>query len=159
MRKMFLSAFVAATLLVSCSSDDSDDTNSNGGFSNGPVSGTIYNEDFTAAGGVARPITLSSTESLYIYLGTSALNCESSTANTPIWITVPAAEGTYKPQTDGHVQFRSTDGDSFEGAIDAEIEITSITETSVKGKVKATGFDDDENNINGTFEVPYCSLD
>lgn len=150
--------FLAASLMASCSSsDDSSDKTKSGEFSNSPVSGVIYNEDFTIGGGRARPITLGSTESLYIYLNEAAIDCESTDSN-PVWITVPAAVGTYTPQTDGHVQFKDVNGESFEGAIDAKIEITSITETTVKGKVMATGFYDDENDINGTFEVPYCAL-
>lgn len=158
MKKLLLPAMVAASLLISCTSEDSDES-ANGGFSNDPVSGVVYDEAFTFGGGKASPITVNGVESLYIYLGESALNCESSTSACPIWIVVPEAVGSYTPQTDGHLQFEDNADGGFEGSLDAEIEITSITATTVTGKVKATGFYDDENSINGTFTVPYCGLD
>lgn len=157
MKKAFYSMFAAVALLASCSSSDDSDNNNTGGFSNEPVSGTVYNEDFTVGGGKARSIELSGTESLYIYLSETAIDCDDTSSN-PIWITVPAEVGTYDAQTDGHVQFKDINGDSFEGSLDAKIEITEITETSVKGKVMASGFEDGENEINGTFNVQYCPL-
>ncbi|MBY8962349.1 hypothetical protein KJK34_06265 [Flavobacterium sp. D11R37] len=163
MKKFFYSAIVAAALMVSCSDDDSSDNNNNNnnnsdGFSNNPVSGVIYNEDFDLGGGTATPITLNGVESLNIDLSESDITCDD-TNEQPIWITVPAAVGSYSRQ-DGEVtvQFRDVNGDSFEGSLDAEVEITEMTETMVKGRIMAGGFDETENSINGTFEVTYCPL-
>lgn len=159
MKRIVYSMFLAASLMASCSSsDDSNDTTTPGSFADEPVAGVVYSEDFTVGGGKARSIELNGVESLYIYLNESVIDCESTGSN-PIWITVPAAVGTYTRE-DGEMtlQFRDVNGESFEGSLDAKIEITAITETMVTGRVMGTGFYEDENEINGTFEVPYCPL-
>ena len=149
---------VAASLLVSCGgSDDSTDAVVKDGFANTPVSGTVYNKTFTVGGGKARSISLNGTESLYIHLTPAAIDCDATDLG-PIWITVPAAVGTYTPATKGTLQFQDKESDGFEGATDAEIEIISITDTKVIGRVKASGFYEGENDINGTFSVQYCPL-
>lgn len=150
--------FLAASMLTSCSSSDDTNETITDGFSNEPVAGVIYSEDFTIGGGKASSVTLNEVESLNIYLSEADIDCDGVFQN-PIWITVPEAVGTYS-RTEGEMtlQFRDATGDSFEGSLDAEVEITEITETSVKGRVKATGFYEDENSINGTFDVQYCPL-
>ncbi|NDI97752.1 hypothetical protein GWA97_01505 [Flavobacterium sp. LaA7.5] len=158
MKKIVYSLFVAASLMVSCSSSDDSDNTSTDEFSNSPVSGVVYSEDFTIGGGTARSIELNGVDSFYIFLNENAVDCDSDVED-PIWISVPAAVGTYNRE-DGEMtlQFRDVNGDSFEGTLDGKIEITEITETMVKGKVMAAGFDEEENSINGTFSVQYCPL-
>ena len=158
MKKIIYSVFFAASLLASCSSSDDTEETITDGFSNQPVSGVIYSEDFAIGGGKASSITLNGVESLNIYLSETDIDCDGGSQN-PIWITVPEAVGAYK-RSEGEMtlQFRDVDGESFEGSFDAEVEIMEITETSVRGRVKATGFYEDENNINGTFDVQYCPL-
>ena len=90
-------------------------------------------------------------------MGGLSVSCDD-TENGPIWIVVPAQVGTYDFSTGGHIQFSDPNSDDFEGALDAEVEITTITETTITGKVKGTGFDETENSINGTFSVQYCPL-
>lgn len=156
MKKFMYSILVASALFVSCGSDDSEETVTQvEGFAGTPVSGVVYNDDFTIGGGMARPIILNTTESLYIHLSPTAINCESSNLG-PIWITVPARTGTFTPATGGTLQFQDEADGGFEGATDAEIEIISISATTVTGRVKASGFYETENNINGTFTVQYC---
>ena len=97
-------------------------------------------------------------DSFYIYLNENAITCDEEVSN-PIWIIVPAEVGSYDEEdADMNVQLRDINGESFESVLDAKVEITEITETMIKGKVKATGFYEDENNINGTFAVQYCPL-
>ena len=155
MKKVTYSVLVTLSLLASCSSSDDDKEVIGDGFAAAPVSGVVYGENFTAGGGKSQSVTLNGVESLYIYLTPGAINCNSIQLD-PISITVPAATGTY---TSGiTVVFKNPANDDFEGATDKKIEILSISETSVKGRIKASGFHNDEQNINGTFEVPYCPL-
>ncbi|AXG73305.1 hypothetical protein DVK85_03295 [Flavobacterium arcticum] len=158
MKKIIYCLFLTAALITSCSSSDDFEVTTPDGFATTPVSGVIYDESFVIGGGTSRAIELNGTSSLYIYLDANVIGCDSE-VESPIWISVPATVGTYsRSQGEMTLQFRDVNSDDFEGSLDAEIEIISITETTVKGKVKATGFYEDENNINGTFEVIYCSL-
>lgn len=162
MKKLFYSMFIAAALVTSCSESDDNPNNSgnpsNGSFSNNPVSGVVYNEAFTIGGGKATSIMTNDVDSFYIYLNEADITCEESVTN-PIWIIVPAEVGTYeRTQGEMTLRFKDVNNGDFEGSLDAKIEITEITETMIKGKVMATGFYDNENNINGTFEVQYCPL-
>ena len=157
MKKIMFSAIVAATFLASCSSDDSDKTTTTGGFSTNPVSGVIYDNDFTVGGGTASTVNANGEDVLYIHLSRSAMDCDSN-ADTPIWIIVPAAVGSYD-SPDASVQFSDDEHGSFEGGYNERVEIISITETTIKGRVIAEGFDEAENSINGTFEVVNCTID
>ena len=159
MKKLFYSMFIAAALTTSCSSDDdSGSTPVAGEFSNSPVSGVIYGEQFTIGGGKATSIELNDVPSFYIYLNQNDINCDDSVSN-PIWISVPSEVGVYERQEgEMTLQFRDVNGESFEGSSDAKIEITEITDTMIKGKVMGDGFDEGENSINGTFSVQYCPL-
>lgn len=154
MKKLFFSLFVGALVFASCSSEDSASPG-NTNFSNSPVSGVIYGESFTIGGGYARPISLNGVASYYIYMDTASVECFES-SGTPLWVILPAGVGTYD-STQVSVQFRNDDG-SFEGASEEKVEITEVTETTVKGKIRAVGFDDTEHYINGTFAVQYCPL-
>lgn len=157
MKKIMLSAIVAASFLISCSSDDAEKTTTNG-FSNNPVSGVVYSQSFTAGGGTANPVTSNGEDVLYIHLSRTAMNCGADT-DTPIWIIVPAEVGSYTSETGASVQFSDDATESFEGGFGERVEITSITENTVKGRVISEGFDKAENSINGTFEVNFCGID
>lgn len=161
MKKLFYSMFIAVALMTSCSSDDDSNTSgnpSNGDFSNNPVAGVIYGEQFTIGGGKATSIQLNDVPSFYIYLNQNDINCDDSVSN-PIWISVPSEVGVYERQEgEMTLQFRDVNGESFEGSSDARIEITEITDTMITGKVMGDGFDEGENSINGTFSVQYCPL-
>ncbi len=158
MKKIMFSAIAAATFLASCSSDDSDKTTTTGGFSNSPVSGVIYDQDFTVGGGTASTVNANGQDMLYIHLGRTTMDCDSD-AETPIWIIVPAAVGDYTSEDGATVQFSDDESGSFEGGYNEHIVITSITATTIKGKVIAEGFDEAENSINGTFEVVNCTVE
>jgi len=154
MKKITYSVLITLSLLASCSSSDEKEVIGDE-FAATPVSGVVYGQNFTVGGGKSQSVTLNGVESLYIYLTPGVINCNSVQLD-PISITVPAATGTFT--TGFTVVFKNPANDNFEGATDKKIEILSISETSVKGRIKASGFHDDEQNINGTFEVPYCPL-
>ena len=152
-----LSAIAAASLLISCSSEDSDET-TNHEFSNNPVSGVVYSQDFEFGGGTASPLTANGEEVLYIHLGRTEMDCDSD-ADTPIWIIVPAAVGDYMAEDGAIIQFSDDEAGSFGGGYNTHVEIISINETMVKGRVISEGFDAEETSVNGTFEVVYCGIE
>ncbi|MFP9098067.1 hypothetical protein ACLI09_03355 [Flavobacterium sp. RHBU_24] len=155
MKKIFFRLFAGALVFVSCSSTDDSASSENTGFSNNPVSGTVYSSSFSLGGGYARPITLSGVASYYIYLDTADIDCFAATTS-PVYMGMPAAIGSYD-SADAFLVFKKANGD-YESTSEIKIEITAITETTVKGRVRAEGSDASENYVNGTFEVQYCPL-
>jgi hypothetical protein len=158
MKKLMYSMLLATSLLFSCSSSDDDNNNNNDGFATTPVSGTVYNTNFTMVGGKATSMTSNGVEVFDIYLTETAITCDETDNLGPLWITVPAAVGTYDFSSGAHIQFQDPNSSDFEGALDAQIEITSITATTITGKLKGSGFNEGENDINGTFTVQYCPI-
>lgn len=158
MKKLSLCLLLALSVLTSCSDDDSNntDTNSGGGLTNNPLSGTVYGQDFTIQGGRAQHVTMFNVESISIDVSALALGCGAPSTDTsfPIRIVAPRQEGTFT--TDVYVTFNdpnSTDYVSVSGG--NTVEITSLTATTVKGKVRS-GSTTTNNYINGSFELPIC---
>jgi len=156
MKKIAYSIFMAVLLMVSCGSPEEDTNTTDGSYRTTPVSGVVYGDDFTVGGGRARSINSNGVDSFYIYLTPGTLACDGDTTGAPIWIVVPAAVGEYT--TNFSMQFRDDAVGAFGGATEQKIEITLITETVVKGRIRAVGFESNINSINGTFEVQYCPL-
>ncbi|WP_298146825.1 hypothetical protein [Flavobacterium sp.] len=156
MKKLLCSIFIATSLLLSCSSSEEDTNNNQGGFATTPVSGVVYSNPFTMVGGKARSLTSNGVEVFYIYLTETAINCNETENLGPLWIIVPAAVGTYDFAGGARIQFQDPNSTDFEGASDAEIEITAISTTTITGKLKGSGFNAGENEINGTFSVQVC---
>ena len=156
MKKLLYSIFFAASLLASCSSSEEDDNNNQDGFATTPVSGVVYNADFEMAGGKARSLSSNGEEVFYIYLSETAIDCDETENLGPLWIIVPAEVGMYDFMTGARIQFQDPNSDDFEGALDVEIEITAISETTITGRLKGSGFNEGENEINGTFSVQVC---
>ena len=155
MKKILFHLFIGALVLASCSTTDDSAESDNTGFANHPASGVVFSNSFTLGGGYARPITLSGVESYYIYLDTADIDCFAATTS-PIYMGVPAATGTYD-SAEAFVVFKTTNG-GYESTTDINIEITAITESTVKGRIRAGRSDVDDNYVNGTFEVQYCPL-
>lgn len=156
MKKLLCSILFAASLLSSCSSSEEDANNNQGGFATTPVSGVVYNDPFTMVGGKARSLSSNGVQVFYIYLTETAITCNETENLGPLWITVPAAVGAYDFAAGARIQFQDPNSDDFEGALDAEIEITAISATTITGKLKGSGFNAGENEINGTFSVQVC---
>ncbi len=155
MKKNVLFALLVPVLLMSCTSDDSEN-NTGTGISNSPVSGKLYGKNFTIAGGKASLVMFSGVESADIVISAQALGCSASStsANFPIDIITPSAVGTYT--TNVYVTFNDPDTDDFVSVSGGTtVEITSSTPTMIKGKIK-TSSTTTNNNINGTFEIPIC---
>jgi hypothetical protein len=156
MKKLLCSILVTASLLSSCTSSEEGTNTDSGGFATTPVSGVVYNDQFTMVGGKARSLSSNGVEVFYIYLTETAITCSETENLGPLWITVPAAVGVYNFSSGARIQFQDPNSTDFEGALDAEIEITAISATTVTGKLKGTGFNVGENAINGTFSVQVC---
>jgi hypothetical protein len=161
MKKITFAIVLAVMLMVSCSSTTEEENTTGDSYATTQLSGTLYNHGFTLGGGYARSINLNGVDSFYIYMvpdTTNGLDCDDDTSIAPIWIAVPAAVGEYV-NNDFTMQFKNISNGGFEGAPVKKIEITSISPTMVKGRIRATGFDPDyENFINGIFELQYCPL-
>lgn len=150
-----LSILFLAFALNSCSSSDEKPAADEEGFSAGPVSGTIYGDQFTYIGGYATRATINEVDKLSIRLSEANLDCtDFGSSNIPVSITCPAVIGV--STANNTIFFKDvsqTDGD-FVTATNVQVEITSIGAT-VKGKIKGKSLGD-EGAINGTFEVPLC---
>lgn len=141
--------------IVSCSSDDSGDSNGGGGISDNVVSGKLYGNNFTLGGGKASPIILSGVESIQIWLTAQDLGCETEgTSDFPISIMTPKAIGTHT--TGVSVTFREPNSTDFISLGNGNtIEIISLTDTKIIGKIMAASTVTD-NNIEGKFEISIC---
>lgn len=139
--------------VVSCSSDDSSD--SNGGITDNPVSGTLYGNDFTLGGGKAYFEEIFGEESVEIWLTADDLGCETlGFTDFPISIIAPRTEGTHT--TGVYVTFTDPDSSDFISVSSGNtIEIISLTDTEIVGKIKASSTSTD-NAIEGRFEISIC---
>lgn len=155
MKKLVFAFLVTIFLFNSCSNDNTTTEQTND-FSNDPVSGKLYGSNFTMEGSKAALVTMFNIASVEIQLSSEDLGCEASSGSTnfPIRITAPRAVGAYT--TDVYVTFNDPSSDNYVSVSNGStIEITSITDTMVKGKIRASSNSND-NAINGTFEVPIC---
>jgi hypothetical protein len=155
MKKLAFCLFLAGSLFVSCSDDDSSNTNDNGnGLSNNPVSGQLYGQAFNIQGGRASLTSFFNIESVQIDISSQAIGCEASSDNFPIRIIAPRQEGTFT--TDVYVSFNDPNSTDYVSISSGNtVEITELTATSVKGRVRSVSSSTD-NSVNGAFEVPIC---
>jgi len=151
--KKFALLIALFSMIVSCSSDDSGD--GTGGITDSPVSGKLYGQDFNLGGGKASIDEFFGEEMIEIWLTSENLGCETpGLSGFPISIYVPKAEGTH---TSGvSVTYRDTESSDYISlATGNTVEIISLTETQVIGKIKSASTTTD-NNIEGKFEIEIC---
>lgn len=147
--------FFLVLTFISCSTDEETNTIDNGEISNNPVSGELFGSSFTMNSNKARNAIVFGIESVEIYLSAQELGCEIlGTSGYPIYIVAPKAVGTHT--TNVFVTFNDPDSDDFVSISSGiTVEIISINESSVVGKVKAASTSTDS-SINGKFESTFC---
>jgi hypothetical protein len=151
--KKILPLFVALFSLISCEVGEETNIQQDTSFSNDPAAGKVYGTNFTFVGGYANNIVMSDIQKLDIYLSNQNLNCSNSDLPFPIYISSPKAIGIHT--TNVSVKFRNISNTDFvTTATGVRVQITSITGSVVKGKIRAAV--SANNTINGTFEVPIC---
>jgi hypothetical protein len=152
MKKTFV-ILVAFFSLISCEVGEETNIQQDNSFANDPASGKVYGTNFTFAGGYANNIVMNDIQKLDIYLSNQNLNCSNSDLTFPIYISSPKAIGIHT--TNVSVKFRNVSNTEFvTTATGVRVQITSISGSLVKGKIRAAV--SANNTINGTFEVPLC---
>jgi len=145
--------FSGLFLLISCKKhhDDPEPTPASH-----VVSGKLYGKDFTYASGKAnKTVNTYQEEGFEIFLSSAkGQGCGSADENFDVIIRVPRKTGKAtdyyaifsNPGTEDYVMF--SDGNVFE--------VTSISETTIKGNIKATDVKSNS-SIDGTFEATICN--
>ncbi|WP_157486459.1 hypothetical protein [Maribacter forsetii] len=154
MRKI-LSITMLCIFLVSCSNDeDSGEI----GISDQPLTGILQGESFTFVDGKSfDTITFDDEEALNINLTNVSATCEDFIGDFDLRIsfTVPVGVGVY---TDINIVDIKNDETPFNN-LDRTVEITSLTETEVSGKLKLERNSNDiaeGSSFEGSFTVPIC---
>jgi hypothetical protein len=155
MKKLSLCLLLALSVLTSCSSDEETTTVVNEeGLSSEPLKGVVYGDAFTIGGGYARRQNINQVESISMNISSQQLDCDDAGSNGfPIYVLAPASVGTHTTNVSASFDDEETGG--FVSTAYITVEITSITETMVKGKILAKTSSED-NNINGAFSLPIC---
>jgi hypothetical protein len=155
MRKiLFIFIFISTFVLNACSSSDDETTpKDESDFTTTPVSGKIYDSNFTYSGGYATSSISNGVDKLFIKLAASDIDCDDSPATTPLSFSCPKVVGLNTTNT--AMFFKNLNNDSFVNiSSGVQVEIISIG-TTVKGKVKGESITENC-TVNGTFEVPFC---
>jgi hypothetical protein len=141
--------------VLSCSSDEETGSGDSNVISNNPVSGTLFGKSFEMKSNKARNSDIFGEPSVEVYLSAENLGCGVlGTAGYPIYIVAPRSVGVHT--TNIFVTFNDPDSDDFISLSNGlTIEIISINETTVVGKVKASS-QSTESSINGKFESTFC---
>lgn len=141
--------------ILSCSSDEESDNNTGTEISNNPVSGKLFGKSFQMNSNKARSADIFGNPSVEIYLTAQNLGCEVlGTAGYPVYIVAPRVVGIHTNNV--FVTFNDPDSDDFISLSSGiTVEIISLDETSVVGKVKAASTSTDS-SINGKFESTFC---
>jgi len=145
--------FSAVLLLISCKKHHDDPQPAPASHL---VSGKLYGKDFTYAAGMANKKVIDfQKEGFEIFLSAVKTDgCGSPEENFDVIIRTPRKTGKFtgyyailsNPGTTDYTSY--TDGNVFE--------ITSITETTIKGNLK-TSSPATNSNIEGTFEATICN--
>jgi hypothetical protein len=152
--KKILLIFVSTFVLNACSSSDEKTTpKDESGFATTPVSGKIYDSNFTYAGGYATSSISNGVDKLFINLSASAIDCDDSSTTIPLRFSCPKVVGLNITNTT--MYFKNLNNVDFVNVSSGiQVEIISIG-TTVKGKVKGASITENC-SVNGTFEVNFC---
>jgi len=146
--------FLLFTLLLSCS-DSSDDKVKEDGISNNPLSGELYDSNFTIGGGKGALANVFGVDSFELYFTSQNLGCETlGFSDFPITLITPRQIGVFT--NDVYLTFNDPNSSDFISLSSGiTVEILSITDNLVIGKVKGASSSTD-NFIEGKFEIPIC---
>jgi len=154
--------FFSLTALVASCSDD-DEKGPSYSFKNQDLQGEIEGDNWTYADGYVETTTLEGVESLSVNLMLTQADgaCETfSVEGDQVFFTVPNEVGVYKLKFDLSTFSGQTvtlfDTETVLNTIATEgaIEILTITDTEVTGRVDARY--DKTNYVNGNFTVSFC---
>lgn len=152
--KKILFIFVSTFVLNACSSSDDETTPTDeSGFATTPVSGKIYDSNFTYSGGYATSSISNEVDKLFIKLSASDIDCDDSPTTTPLSFSCPKVVGLNTTNTTMYFK-NLNNGDFVNVSSGIQVEIISIG-TTIKGKVKGASISENC-TVNGTFEVPFC---
>lgn len=158
MKRIILCLAMIASL-ASCSDDDTVVNNDaiviDGiEFSNQPIAGTLYGEEFVNDGGRVEAQQIQGISSLNVMLTEDGYGCNMhDTFNFPVRFSAPAALGVHTEKV--YATFNRPFSDDYEVASTGiRVEFTEITIDRVKGKVLVVA--KDGNTINGIFDIPLC---
>lgn len=151
--RIVLSLFMLT--VMSCSSDEDSGSGDTKAISNNPVSGKLFGKTFQMNSNKARNANIFGEESVEVYLSAENLGCGVlGTSGYPIYIVAPRKVGVHT--TNVFLTFNDPNSDDFISLSNGlTIEIISISETSVVGKVKAAS-QSTESSIEGKFESTFC---
>lgn len=149
-----LLTFLVACTMISCKKNHSEPTPPS--QASHVVSGKLYGKDFVMASGIAnRRIIDFEEEGFEIFLSSlKNQGCQSAEENFKVIVRTPRKVGKFSgyyailsdPASSDYSMF--TDGNTFE--------VTSISETTVKGYIKVTSVDINS-SIEGNFEATICN--
>jgi hypothetical protein len=155
-----LQSVLALTFLLACSDDDEKSSYS---FKDQDLSGEIEGDSWTYEDGFVEEGTYEDEEVLDIslFLDQGVPACETfSREGDQVFFFVPNAVGLYKlnfdlSSFDGQTVTLFDDEETLNViATEGAIEILSITETEVTGRIDARA--DGNNHVNGNFTVSFC---
>lgn len=153
--------FSSTALLMSCSDDDEKGPSYS--FKNQDLQGKIEGGSWTYADGYVETTTLEGVESLSVNLMLAQVDgaCRNfSIEGDQVLFTVPNAVGVYKLNFDlgsfsGQVvNLFDTETTLNTFATKGAIEILTVTDTEVTGRIDARA--DKDNYVNGNFTVSFC---
>lgn len=153
--------FSSTALLMSCSDDDEKGPSYS--FKNQDLQGKIEGGSWTYADGYVETTTLEGVESLSVNLMLTQVDgaCETfSVEGDQVLFTVPNEVGVYKLNFDlgsfsGQVvNLFDTETTLNTFATKGAIEILTVTDTEVTGRIDARA--DKDNYVNGNFTVSFC---
>lgn len=176
MRKvnLFSLLLMLSILFVGCDTEDEEpDSNGNGnGNGNGgdcaaeyieePVSGAIFDTDFSEPKGIVEEYALGDDEYIFrFYIESEGEECEITNEGEGYMINfvlpMEDLEGEYNlgvGEGDYAVTFTQEGEMSATAVTCGGIEITSVTDTHISGRIDAHY--DSENTMNGEFTLPIC---
>jgi hypothetical protein len=160
-RLIYLNLLMFALVFTSCSTDeDSGNGGSEGEISDAPLTGKLFGQDFEVNGSRADYTVDFGEERITVQLSNEDIGCETGqfSGQFPISISTPPEEGY---TTDVYVIFSDPDSDDFVSVSgDLEIEVTSLSDTEITAKIRASTISSEpENHIEGKFTASICPDD
>ena len=155
MKKLFLAAALLGSLsLAACATDDSESMSTKPVDST-PVAGMVGGQTWTFAAGHTDAFLSEGEDTFFATLfPTQFTTCGfSEPSGNHLIVSIPKVVGDYPMSLSRNMTF--VVGNDNKIAIDGHIVVTEVTATKLKGGIVAKF--DDQNEINGTFEIPICA--
>jgi hypothetical protein len=160
MKQITLYVFLFFVIIYGCSKDTEKKYN----FKNQNLSGKINGATWTQKSGLAQfeAYYTDSTISFNMFNASTANICQLFPETNEIFFSLPKQTGLYlinwnpeNPQMGVSLTMYCTDNHTNYIATSGAIEILSISQTEITGRIDA--YNDDFNYVNGNFTVPVCS--